>query len=131
LDRCLESTLAVLGELDREQSQFGSPQFEWEIVEIGQGSPFHVTFQPRRLPSPHRPSTADGKAGRDIIGYFAAGMSHLNESNTAPRRFSPNVLGRAKRMASIATRYQLAPVIFAPKRGRVEERSLRPETSTG
>ena len=123
----LESALAVLGELDREQSHFGSPEFDWEIVEVGHGSPIHVTFQPTRLPAPHKAhGAANGKAGRDIIDFFAAGMSHLNESNTAPRRFTAGVLGRAKRMASIAMRYQLNPVIFTPTQRRVELRESAP-----
>ena len=119
-----ESALAVLSELDREQSQFGAPEFEWQIVKVTQNSPITITFRPVRLPSPHK--ARNGMAGRNLIDSFAGGMSHLNDSNTAPPRFTAAILGRAKRMASIATRYRFNPIISTPKQRRIELKDSAP-----
>jgi hypothetical protein len=82
----LTNSLTALEEIDKEMSEFGTPQLEWRVVSATTNSPMQHTIRGYST-KPERRSKS-----KRVVQAFVDGVRHLEKSNTRPKFFNENAL---------------------------------------
>ena len=104
------SAVSALRAIDQGISRYGAETIEWRVVGAGSGSPIFAVLQGTSL------SSNDGAAAEEVIGSFVSGIDALGTGRSRPARFTERALQHVKRMAAVAARYDLRPVVVTAVR---------------
>lgn len=81
-----QNTLALLKSINRQQSEFGSEDVEWEIADAGLNSPIFADI------TGVEKTSRNGSSASEVIGALLQGMQHLETNNTCPKFFGEESL---------------------------------------
>jgi hypothetical protein len=88
----ISQTIALLKELNKAQSVYGSESLKWAVVDAGHSSPLFTEFAPVRF------RDTDPDIGASVVHDFVLGIHHLEVSDTPPPQFSEPALHKASKL---------------------------------